>query len=488
MFNYFRNNYIRYLARKQRFLQAVLLSEKGGIHSERIPYCYARLGMYPSVLRLPRSSHELGQIAYVVALLAQGEQQQAEQAFTHLLSANSLSQRSLIYFAESLLPYRPQWSQLLLQRITHAPVLLRSVVCMCLGELEQAKSLLDSMFESERVKVRDFELLYANVGIQQANGKLHYLNHYLESFDLEKVSFKNSTAPLGVMNIEGEEIKPCHTDALVSVLTTTYNNIDRLEQSILSLRQQSYAHIEIIIIDDASTDGTDQRVAQWMEEDARIRYIRLPRNVGTFAAKTLGLMAAQGEFVTCQDSDDWAHPRKIEYQLMPLLKNKSLMFSMSQLLRISDEGVFYARRAFPFLRLNPASPMFRRKEVLERVGAWDCVRTGADSEFLHRLKLVFGPKGYIDIKKPLTLGAHRANSLMTAPDTGYDEHGVSTVRLAYWDAWMHWHLDCLKRGEVPKLSAMPWRQARAFDVPEKLFVPPEDIQLCVDGVGVLREV
>lgn len=484
MFSTLKNNYIRYLVKKNKFLEATLFCKKWHRVSGWMPYLYARLSMYPSVLSLPVSQNPFSQIAYLISLVAEGEYRQAEEFLNQLKVANCFSRKQWIYLAESLATYRPDWAWSVLNQVDNPPALLQSVILMCMGKCADSYALLTALSSTEKAKIRDFELLLANVGKGSVQDKLSVLNSYFERFGLEPVSLLDENSDLRVMNIKGEKIKTCHTDALVSILTTTYNNVDRLEQSILSLRQQSYAHIEMIIIDDASTDDTAKRVTQWMAEDARIRYIRLPRNVGTFAAKTIGLMAAQGEFVTCQDSDDWAHPRKIEYQLMPLLKNKSLMFSTSQWLRICDDGTFYARRVFPFLRLNPASPMFRRKEVLERVGAWDCVRTGADSEFLHRLKLVFGPKGYIDIKKPLTLGAHRANSLMTAPDTGYDEHGVSTVRLEYWDAWTHWHLDCLKRGEMPKLSATPWRQARTFDVPEKLFVPPEDIQLCADGVGV----
>jgi hypothetical protein len=159
-----------------------------------------------------------------------------------------------------------------------------------------------------------------------------------------------------------------------------------------------------------------------------------------------------------------------------------VVFTTSNWVRIQDDGVYYARPVHPLMRINPASPLFRKSVVLNQAGAWDWVRTGADSEFLARLKLVFGRKGMRRIQKPLTFGAHRPDSLMTAAGTGYNQHGVSPIRLDYWEAWGHWHIEALHRGRPLKMP-MDMLSERLFDAPEAIRVSRSAIAQCLAEVG-----
>lgn len=111
------------------------------------------------------------------------------------------------------------------------------------------------------------------------------------------------------------------------------------------------------------------------------------------------------------------------------------------------------------------------------------MRTGADSEFLARLKLVFGAKAVRKVGQPLTLGSHRPDSLMTASATGYCEAGMSPQRLAYWEAWNRWHIETLARRRKPFMPADACAAVRhrPFDVPESLRVPPEDVEACLEA-------
>lgn len=176
---------------------------------------------------------------------------------------------------------------------------------------------------------------------------------------------------------------------------------------------------------------------------------------------------SRGEFVICHDSDDFAHPAKIEEQVRPLLEDEKLVFTTSYWIRLQDDGKYYARAVYPLLRLNPSSPMFRKDLVLEKAGGWDLVRTGADSEFLARLKLVFGTHAMKRIKKPLTFGAHRKDSLMNAVDTGYNQSGMSPSRLAYWEAWNMWHLEETSKGELPFIPCS-FEAERRFEAPKSI--------------------
>lgn len=220
-------------------------------------------------------------------------------------------------------------------------------------------------------------------------------------------------------------------------------------------------------------------------ESARLREAPLV-SIYIPAYKHIALLQARGEYITCHDADDWSHPVKIERQLRPLLQDDSLKGSLSCWIRVSDTGEFHARQVFPLIRLNPSSLLFRRQPVLQHAGAWDLVRTGADSEFLARIRAVFGEQSVRRIEMPLTVGSHRPGSLMTAVDTGYCDQGKSPARQAYWQSWNHWHEAVRARGSHPWLPAAPMlaAQHRPFPAPEPLWVAPERLSACMAALGM----
>jgi glycosyltransferase involved in cell wall biosynthesis len=100
---------------------------------------------------------------------------------------------------------------------------------------------------------------------------------------------------------------------LVSVVLPTYNRRQVVGKAIQSVLQQTYTRLELLVVDDASTDGTDQLVQQI--DDPRISYLRHENNRGGGAARNTGLDAARGSFIGFQDSDDEWLPHKLSTQL-----------------------------------------------------------------------------------------------------------------------------------------------------------------------------
>jgi glycosyltransferase involved in cell wall biosynthesis len=100
---------------------------------------------------------------------------------------------------------------------------------------------------------------------------------------------------------------------LVSVILPTYNRADTLARAVVSALGQTHKNLEILVIDDASSDRTDEVVAS--VEDERIRYVRLDDNVGAAAARNIGFKESKGQFVTFIDSDNIFYPEKIARQL-----------------------------------------------------------------------------------------------------------------------------------------------------------------------------
>jgi glycosyltransferase involved in cell wall biosynthesis len=101
---------------------------------------------------------------------------------------------------------------------------------------------------------------------------------------------------------------------LVSVVIPTYNRAYCLAEAIDSVLSQTYPNVEIVLIDDGSTDGTDALVAGRYGEDARVRYVRQEKS-GTNIARNHGLRLARGEFVALLDSDDAFLPWKLEMEV-----------------------------------------------------------------------------------------------------------------------------------------------------------------------------
>ena len=101
---------------------------------------------------------------------------------------------------------------------------------------------------------------------------------------------------------------------LVSVVIPTYNRADLVPRAIHSVLAQSYAPVEVIVVDDASTDGTATVMAGIT--DPRVTYIRCSANRGVSAAKNIGVRASKGELLAFLDDDDVWLPGKLEKQVL----------------------------------------------------------------------------------------------------------------------------------------------------------------------------
>ncbi len=100
---------------------------------------------------------------------------------------------------------------------------------------------------------------------------------------------------------------------MISVIIPSYNRASTIERSVRSVINQTYKDIEIIIVDDCSTDNTKEVVENI--QDDRIRYIKNEKNVGACVSRNIGINYAQGEYIAFQDSDDSWRENKLEHQL-----------------------------------------------------------------------------------------------------------------------------------------------------------------------------
>ena len=106
---------------------------------------------------------------------------------------------------------------------------------------------------------------------------------------------------------------------LVSIIIPSYNREKTIKRSINSLLQQTYKNIEIIIVDDCSSDNTEE-VVKKMDDD-RISYYKLKENSGACFARNYGINKSRGEYIAFQDSDDMWENDKLQKQIEVLKKN-----------------------------------------------------------------------------------------------------------------------------------------------------------------------
>jgi len=110
---------------------------------------------------------------------------------------------------------------------------------------------------------------------------------------------------------------------MISIIIATYNRKDHLSNSIESILSQTYKDFEIIIVDDGSTDGTEELVRKNFK-DSRIRYIKLSENKGATFARNTGLGEVRGEYFMVWDSDDVLYPNALEVIINIFNRNHNL--------------------------------------------------------------------------------------------------------------------------------------------------------------------
>ncbi len=113
-------------------------------------------------------------------------------------------------------------------------------------------------------------------------------------------------------NNESQQIKPVNSD-LISVILPTYNRANYIRPAAESVLGQTYTALELIIIDDGSTDDTE-KVLEDIRRDTRVRYIR-QNNTGAAKARNHGLKLASGEYIAFIDSDDIWQKEKLGAQV-----------------------------------------------------------------------------------------------------------------------------------------------------------------------------
>ncbi|HEU6446895.1 MAG TPA: glycosyltransferase family A protein [Verrucomicrobiae bacterium] len=139
------------------------------------------------------------------------------------------------------------------------------------------------------------------------------------------------------------------TAPLVSVVIPAFNAAATIAQSLESIRNQTFATFEAIVVDDGSTDNTAEIVQKFSAEDSRFTLLQ-QKNAGVSAARNAALDRARGEFIAFLDADDLWLPQKLERQIELLNANPQFNFTFTNFFVWDGErelAIYYSRKKMP---------------------------------------------------------------------------------------------------------------------------------------------
>lgn len=235
-------------------------------------------------------------------------------------------------------------------------------------------------------------------------------------------------------------------EKLVSIIITNYNCENYVEKAIQSCLDQTYKNIEILIIDDNSTDNSLEKIKKYLY-DKRINVYKINKNVGPYWLKNSLISKVNGEFITMLDSDDFYEKDKIEKQIKEFIKDENLLLVSCSAQRENEK----ASLGYP--------SMMWKKEVFDNMGFYDSVRIGADAEIFDRFIKIYGYKNYKHINEVLYFCPKRRKEGLT---TKIPEK--SKIRKEYVNYYKEYHQKSKNlKIEFPSIK-------RNFPAPEEITI------------------
>lgn len=327
--------------------------------------------------------------------------------------------------------------------------MLEALFLCRLGRAEEARTLVERHSAGGGFDT-SVQLMLANTwnpavtGVQSSENEakvLEHINTVYRHFGLAEIEKRDPCAPLSIDNLRGKDVKK-HFDPenKVTVIVPAYNAEDTILTALTSLTEQSWQNLQVLVVDDCSTDNTAEVVEAFCKTDERVKLIRQGVNGGSYACRNRALEEACGKFVTIHDSDDWAHPDRIRFHAIDLL-DKQTVCNLSKWVRTSCEMFFVGvwRPQEELTNLNMGS-FFLERSVFEKVGKWDGVRISGDREFICRVETYLGERSRKTIVDgcPLVFGRVSETSLTQSKDTSVSSV-YNGIRREYHEASDFFH-------------------------------------------------
>lgn len=346
-------------------------------------------------------------------------------------------------------------------------VLLEAECHMMLGHPANARAAILRL-AGERPLSIDLTLAYCNTfttpGGHSDPGsdgeRLRLINRIFEGEGLAPLELLDAVRPLCLDNLGAGATPASVFGPRVTIIVPTYKGAERLPKTLECLSRQTWANIEVIVVDDNSPDDTFRVAQEFASKDSRFIALRQSENQGTYCARNLALSRATGKYVAVHDDDDWSHPERIALQVQYLEENPEVPANITYWVRCLHHLYFRptARRGRTQVVVNYSSLLVRR-ELLEAIGGWDRVRVSADAELMERLQFFTGKRiAHVKPGVPLSFALDSVESL-TRQGTTHIFTSYFGVRKNYHEAAAFW------RSQIRPQDAVHRADQRRFPAP-----------------------
>ena len=190
---------------------------------------------------------------------------------------------------------------------------------------------------------------------------------------------------------------------LISIIIPVYNTQHFFKKCIESVIEQTYKNIEIIIINDCSTDNIENIILDYKEKDNRIIYKSNKRNLGVGKSRNIGLELAKGKYIYFLDSDDFIEKTTISVLYNAIKKDDSFSCMTTGYKNINNEDILFSRTEEELTLLQSPSVclrLFNKKIIDESKIRFSNFPIGEDLEFVFKI-LIYNDKFSYITSKPL---------------------------------------------------------------------------------------
>lgn len=186
---------------------------------------------------------------------------------------------------------------------------------------------------------------------------------------------------------------------LISVIIPVYNNEKYFRKCISSVINQTYKNIEIIIINDCSTDNSEKIILEYKAKDKRIIYLSNEENIGAGRSRNIGIEQSRGKYIYFLDSDDYIEKTAITELHNGIKENDSFSCMMNGYKNVNNEDSLFSRTEEELNLLQSPSVCIRlfNKEIIDKSKIrFSNLPIGEDLEFVFKIMIYNDKISYID--------------------------------------------------------------------------------------------
>lgn len=249
------------------------------------------------------------------------------------------------------------------------------------------------------------------------------------------ISEKYDTARLDPMKVDGKSASQVFMNAaastrslkkvegpLITVIMSAYNpDLELMEISLDSIRDQTLNNLEIIVVDDASDDPHKESIRELTARYSNAKLIRTPVNSGPYIGRNLAIEEARGTFIAIQDADDWSHPQRLATQVHFLLSTPEARAVTTEHIRINRAGDIALESGFRVFGDGPMTSLFRA-DVFHQIGRFALTRSRGDLEMHERIAAYYGNQANAALPLPMMLCYAHSSTLSNSIRTKKVHH------------------------------------------------------------------